>query len=357
VTIVPEMADTRVAYVYPNSRRELIAGCKAGTAPDTHLLGLNQIGQFGIDAEVREPALDTHASFLPHRLRWHLRELTLPWELRDVDVIFTPLANLVPLASRLRRRPPVLVYNFGFNTILRRAGRARRALLASALRQTAGVVCLGPSQRDELIELTDLDPERVPVAIHGVDERFFAPGREQRERVVLAVGKDLARDYRTLAQAARSIDARFVFVVLQRNVEGIVLPPNVEIRERISYIELRDLYQRAACAVVALRRPDYPFGSEGSGVTALLEAGASATPLVATDRPIIRDYLRDEETALIVEEENADALRARIEWMIDDSAYAQSLARAGRHRVEERHTMNDMAAALAPLMKGAARRE
>lgn len=354
MTIVPEMPDTRVAYVYPNSRRELIAECKAGTAPDTHLLGLNQVGHFGIDAKACEPALDTHARFLPHRIRWHLRELTLPWELREVDVIFTPLANLVPFASRLRRRPPVLVYNFGLNTILRRAARARRALLAAALRQTAGVVCLGPSQRDELLELADLDRDRVPVAIHGVDEHFFAPGREQRERLVLAVGKDLARDYATLAQAARSIDARFVFVVLERNVEGIVLPPNVEIRERISYIELRDLYQRAACAVVALRKPGYPFGSEGSGVTALLEAQASTTPLVATDRPIIRDYLRHEESALIVEEENADALRAGIERTLDDSDHAEALARAGRRRVEERHTMNDMAAALAPLMKAAA---
>jgi glycosyltransferase involved in cell wall biosynthesis len=348
------MADTRVAYVYPNSRRELIAECKAGTAPDTHLLGLNEVGRFGIEVEVREPGLDTRAPFLPHRLRWHLRELTLPWELRDVDVIFTPLANLVPLASRMRGRPPVLVYNFGFNTILRRAGRARRALLAAALRQTAGVVCLGPSQREELLELTGLDPDRLPVAIHGVDEHFFAPGGEPRERLVVAVGKDLARDYPTLAQAARSIDARFVFVVLQRNVEGIVLPPNVETRERISYIELRDLYRRAACAVVALRNAAYPFGSEGSGVTALLEAQASATPLVATDRPIIRDYLRHEESALIVEEENAEALRVGIERILDDSGYAEALARAGRRRVEERHTMNDMAAALAPLMKAAA---
>ena len=75
MTIVPEMTNTRVAYVYPNSRRQLIAECKAGTAPDTHLLGLNQVDRFGIDAEAREPALDKRLPFLPHRLRWHLREL------------------------------------------------------------------------------------------------------------------------------------------------------------------------------------------------------------------------------------------------------------------------------------------
>jgi len=348
------MTDTRVAYVYPNSRRDLIAQCEAGIAPDTHLLGLNQVGRFGIDAGAREPALDARLPFLPHRLRWHLRELPLPWELRDVDVIFTPLANLVPLASRLRRQPRVLVYNFGFNTILRRAGRARRALLAGSLRQTAGVVCLGPSQRDELLELADLEPAQVPVGIHGVDDRFFTPGAEERERLVVAVGKDLGRYYAPLARAARSIKAKFVFVVLQRNIAGIDLPANVEIRERIPYLELRDLYRRGACAVVALRKAEYPFGSEGSGVTALLEAQASGTPLVATDRPIVRDYLRHEENALIVPEEDADALRSGIEQVLEDQAIAETLASAGRRRVEERHTMDDMAAALAPLMKAAA---
>ncbi len=348
------MGVARVAYVYPNSRRDLIAQWKAGTAPDTHLLGLNQLASFGIEAVPREPALDHHGRLLPHRIRWHLREVALPWELRDVDVVFTPLANLIPLVSSLRGRPRVLVYNFGLNTILRRAGRARRSLLAASLRRSAAVICLGPSQRDELLQLMDIDPPQVPVAIHGVDHRFFAPPESPRERLVIAIGRDLARDYATLSRAASEIEARFVFVVLQRNLEGIDPPGNVEVRERIPYFELRDLYRRAACAVVALRPSDYPYGSEGSGVSAMLEAQASATPLVTTDRPIVRDYVRDGETALIVPPADADALRAAIAGVLDDPAGADALGRAGRQRVEERHTMDDMAAGLAPLMKAAA---
>jgi len=348
------MATTRVAYVYPNSRREMIAQCRAGTAPDTHLLGLNHLAAYGIEAEVREPALDRRAGFLPHRIRWHLREVPLPWELRDVDVVFTPLANVIPLAARVRGAPRVVVYNFGFNIILRRAGGARRRLLTASLRRTAAVICLGPSQRDELLELTDLEPGRVAVAYHGVDQGFFAPTDEPRQRLVIAIGRDLARDYRTFFHAVRPLDARVVIVAMQRNVEGIDIPPNVELRERIPYSELRDLYRRAAVAVIALRRPEYPYGSEGSGVTALLEANASGTPLVATDRPIIRDYVRDGETGLIVPAEDPDALRAAIERVLDDPDRARQLAVAGRRRVDEKHTMDDMAAQLARLIKEAA---
>jgi glycosyltransferase involved in cell wall biosynthesis len=291
---------------------------------------------------------------LPHRLRWHLRELTLPWELRDVDLAFTPLANVVPFSAALRGAPPVLVYNFGLNTILRRAGRPRRRALIAALRRTAGVVCLGPSQRDELVQLTDFDPRHVPIAIHGVDTGFFTPGEGSRERLVIAIGRDLARDYATFFEAVRTIDSRVVVVVLQRNLDGLDVPTNVEVRERIPYTALRDLYRRAAVAVVALRRPEFPYGSEGSGVTAMLEAQAAATPLVATDRPIVRDYVRDGESALIVPPESPDALRAAIERVLEDRARATSLGAAGRRRVETQHTMDHMAAQLAPLLKAAA---
>lgn len=348
------MEATRVAYVYPNSRRDLIAQCDAGTAPDTHLLGLNHLAPFGIVAEAREPALDRRGRLLPHRVRWHLRELALPLELRDVDVVFTPLANLVPFASAAYGRPPVLVYNFGLNTILRRAGRTRRRLLVESLRRTAGVVCLGQSQRDELVELTGFDPTHVSVAIHGVDERFFTPANAEREPLVIAIGRDLARDYETFFRAVQGLDARVVVVVLQRNLAGLDVPANVEVRERIPYSELRELYRRAAVAVVALRSAAYPYGSEGSGVSAMLEAQASATALVATDRPIVRDYLRNGASGLIVPPEDAEALRDAIVRILDDRQLAHELGRAGRRHVEGDHTMNDMAAQLAPLMKGAA---
>jgi glycosyltransferase involved in cell wall biosynthesis len=350
------MAPTRVAYVFPNSRRDLIAQCAAGTAPDTHLLGLNQLARFGIDAQPREPRLDRRAGFLPKRVRWHLREVPLPWELRDVDVAFTPLANVIPLSAAARGAPPVLVYNFGLNTILRRAGRPRRRLLIASLRRTASVVCLGPSQRDELLELTDLEAGGVDVAIHGVDHGFFVPAEEPRERLVIAIGRDLARDYATLVEAVRTVDAHVVFVALQRNLEAIDIPPNAEVRERIPYFELRDLYRRATVAVVALRPADYGYGSEGSGVTALLEAQASETPIVATERPIVRDYMADGESGLIVPPGDAGALRHAIERVLDDPELARRLGEAGRRRVESRHTMDDMAKRLAALMQAAAAR-
>jgi glycosyltransferase involved in cell wall biosynthesis len=87
----------------------------------------------------------------------------------------------------------------------------------------------------------------------------------------------------------------------------------------------------------------------------MLEAQASGTALVASDRPIVRDYLRDGETGLLVPPEDPVALRESISRLLDDGELSRRLGDAGRAEVEQHHTMDDMAARLAPLMLAAAR--
>jgi glycosyltransferase involved in cell wall biosynthesis len=336
----------KVAYVYPNSRRDLIAGVEAGEAADNQLLGLNHLPALGIETFAHEPRLEAGG-----RLTWHARELALPWELGDADVAISALANLFPLASRVRGRPRVLVLNFGLNTILRRAGNARRAALGSSLRAAARVVCLGASQRDELLDLARLDPARVAVVHFGVDVGWMTPAAAPVEPLVLAVGKDLARDYRTLAAAMTGLDARAVFVVHPRNVDGLDLPPNVEVRHDVPWPELRDLYARAACVVLGLRRPDFPYGSEASGVTAILEAAAMARPAIVSARPILFDYMREGETAVSVPPEHPEALRAALVTLLGDAGRADRMGRAARALAEERFTTRQMGERLASLVR------
>jgi glycosyltransferase involved in cell wall biosynthesis len=343
----------RVAFVYPNSRRELLADVARGEAPDSTLLGQNHLAGLGIEATIHEPRLTrTPHSGLAHRLTWNLRELTLPWELRTADVAFTPLANLLPLAARARRRLRVVVVNYGLCLIYERSSRVRRRLLAESLRSAAAVVCLGESQREQLLEQTGLDPRRVHTALLGIDERFFAPRpQSDGDPYVLTVGKDLSRDFATFAEAVRRVGVRAELAVYPRNLEGIDLPPNA--RARVAGpTELRDLYAGAACVVIPQRRPEFPYGSEGGGLTALLESMAMAKPTVISDRPILHDYVRDGETAFVVPPEDPDALAAAIERVLADPG---SLGPAARRRVEAELTTRHLAERLAPIFREAAR--
>jgi glycosyltransferase involved in cell wall biosynthesis len=347
----------RAAFVFQNPRASLLRGIAAGTEPDSTLLGENHLAEYGIDAHVHDALLTRRALRKPvDRLAWNLREATIPFELGRIDVVFTPLGNLLPLAAAVRRLP-VVVVNYGLNLIWRRGTSRRRELLGRSLRHASRVVCLGESQREELIALAGLDPERTTKLLLPVDDRFFAPAVDGAGAgTVVAVGKDLARDYATLALAVEAIDAPVELAVYARNLEGIRLPPNAHAKVRSS-TELRDLYADAGCVVLPQRPDDYPFGSEGGGLTALLEAMAMGKPVVATERAILRDYLDDGVDGLLVPPGDPAALREAIQRVLSDPSLARALGAGARARVERAHTTRGFAAQLAPLLRSVVKGE
>ena len=341
----------RATFVYPNPRAKLLAGVASGREPDSTLLGANHLGAHGIDARIHDPLL-TRRDLRPpfDRIAWNLRELTLPFELGRSDVVFTPLANIFPLAARARGLP-VVVVNYGLNLIWRRASKRRRALLGRSLRAAACVVSLGESQRIELMEAVGIPDDRTITLLVPIDERFFEPQPETAcDGGILTVGKDLARDFATFAEAIRGIDAQARLVVLPRNVAGVELPPSAEV-QRLSSIDLRAAYARAGCVVLPQRRDGYPYGSEGGGLTALLEAMAMGKPLVVSERAILSDYVDDGVEALVVPPEDPAALREAVERVLGDRELALRLGRAARARVERAHTTRGFAARLAPVLE------
>jgi glycosyltransferase involved in cell wall biosynthesis len=340
----------RATFVFPNPRAALIAGIAAGSEPDSTLLGANHLAEQRIDVGVHDALLSRRELRPPFdRIAWNLRELTLPFEIGRSDVVFTPLANVLPLAARARGLP-VIVVNYGLNLIWRRASPRRRALLGRSLRTAARVVCLGESQRAELVAAVGLREERVETLLLPVDETFFSPHTGTSDGSILTVGKDLARDYGTFVDAVRGIDAEVRLAVYPRNVEGLELPPHASVR-RLSSVDLRDSYARAACVVLPQRSDDYPYGSEGGGLTALLEAMAMGKPVVATERRILRDYVDDGVEALLVPPEDPAALREAIERVLGDPELASRLGSAARARVERAHATRGFAGRLAPVLR------
>ncbi len=167
---------------------------------------------------------------------------------------------------------------------------------------------------------------------------------------MLTVGKDLARDFATFLAAVEPLDVRVQLAAFPRNLRGLVLPGNAEAGQ-LSPVELRDAYAGAACVVLPQRHDAYPFGSEGGGLTALLEAMAMGKPIVASDRAIIRDYVDDGVEALLVPPEDPAALRAAVARVLGDRELAERLGAAARARVELAHTTPLFAAQLAPVLR------
>ncbi len=91
-----------------------------------------------------------------------------------------------------------------------------------------------------------------------------------------------------------------------------------------------------------------PSRSEGYSM-ALLEACAAALPIVATDVGGNREIVRDGQTGLLVPAQDAAALTAALDRLLDDAALATRLGQAARAWVEHEGTLQAMAARYAGL--------
>jgi glycosyltransferase involved in cell wall biosynthesis len=256
----------------------------------------------------------------------------------------------------VRRRPRVAVFDWGLAGLLARSSRTRRRLLERALRSAAAILSPSPSMRERLLQRTTLDPERVHVVELGGDAAWFAPTPAPRGDTVLAVGKDMARDYATFGEAMRRAGGAATVVAEPRNLVGLELPETVTVRRGLPWPELRRLYDEAGCVVVAIRREDAGLGSDGSGLTALLEAMTMGAPIVATRRAAIADYVEDGTSALLVPAEDPPALAEAITRVREDAELAAALGRAARETVERRLTTRHLAERLAPIVHAEAAR-
>jgi glycosyltransferase involved in cell wall biosynthesis len=345
-------------FLYQGQRGKLLAQVRAGRAPDTGLVGLNHLQELGIDASVHRSLLRTkhQQPGLRHRLEWNLRELTAAWQLGDADVACSFWVKLFPLVAGLRGRPAVVAFNMGLCTDYLRFSRYQRRLVAAALRSAESVVCLASAQRDRLLRQYGVAPERVHAVLFGVDDRFYCPQEPPDDGYVLAVGRDMARDYATFAQALEKLDARAIIIANERNLAGVKLPPNTELRLDVSYEQLRSLYAGAACVTIPTRAESYPYGADCSGQTVLLDAMAMGRPIIASERATLSDYVRQSETALIVPPEDPSSLRSALVRVLGDRQFAETMGSAGRRLVEERLTSRHLAARLAPIIRQAAAR-
>jgi glycosyltransferase involved in cell wall biosynthesis len=343
----------KVAFVYANPRALLLEEIAAGRAPDTGLLGQNHIAREGVEAVIHRPRLrrrERRAGLL-HRITWNARELTVPWELGEADVACSSLVNLMPLAARVRGRPRTLVFNVSICTTYQRRGRAGRRALAASVNAACRIVCFAEAQRERLLEQTGVAEERVSTLLLGVDERFFRPGSPPADGYVLAVGRDLARDYATFVDAVQALPRRAILVASSRNLVGVATPPNVEVRLDVDYPELRDLYAGAACVVIPTHPEGHPHGADCSGQTALLDAMAMGRPVVVSERRTLREYATNGVNALTVPPADPTALRAAVEEMLADRDQAEALGAAARTAIEMRHTTTLFAARLAEILR------
>lgn len=345
----------KTLYIFPGSRKAPTEGVS-----DTQLYGFNHLAAFGIDASsvARDDALplSLRQGVLGKRIGFKLRQALLFFTARKYDLVFGPtLLYLMLFKKILGGRAKYVVLNIELNRILRGSkGRPFRAwFIKSLFKEFSGIVCLSTDQKEWLIEHHPFLEGKVFFVPLGADTEFFQPVYEGRNDVVLSVGRDNGRDYRTFLDAAAQMpETKFEIVCSPRNLVGIgSIPSNVRVQYDLSPSELRTKYQTARMIVISTHDDTSTLGADCSGQTVLLDAMASGLPVIMTRKEYISDYVRDGRDVLIVEPYSPAQIVAAIEHLQGDGMLSSSLAKSSRDRAEHEFSTRATAERLSHIFK------
>ena len=341
----------KATFVYPNSRRELLAGIERGEEPDSQLHGALYLARARDRRRLPRPAPDPAraAGGRSTRVAWNAARADAALRARPHRRRRSRRSPRSCRSPRAARRLPVVVINFGLNLIWRRASRlaARCSALARA---AARVICLGESQRGELVDAGRRSSRERVVTMPIPRRRAILRAARGRPttRGVLTVGKDLARDYATFLDGGRrrsTLEA--TLVAHPRNLDGVELPANVRSRRRVCRSRsCATLYARRGCVVLPQRGDDLSRSAPRAAASPRCSRRWRwGRPIVASDRAILHDYVDDGVDALLVPPEDPPRCAPRSSACSATPSSRASLGAAARARVERAHTSPSFAAA------------
>lgn len=305
-----------------------------GEGPNVWRL-FDALGEHGIDVTVLNPG---QAPWNPFAGRGTFLQALDPWRALDVllrkrryDAVVTVFqAGAVPLLL-LRNISfffkPIVLWDMN----LVPDWRLGQWSMALAAKRSDLLLTLTKVQADYIESA--FNPASRPMTIgHYVDEQFYATGLEDKKpgSYVFTIGDDEGRDYETLFEVHASREKPLPLIartsqVIANETHGIEI-----IKERQSFIKLRELYAGARYVVVTLKPTLNP-----SGVSAVLEAASMGKAIIVSDTPSIRPFVRANETALLVPPGDRDSLKAAMELLESDEALARRLGDQARKLVEE----------------------
>lgn len=283
----------------------------------------------GVVGNLRERPL--RAALLPAML-WNLRRAAAA-AARDADLVH---AHWLPAgAVALTLRTPFVVQLWGTDVEL---ARRAPALARLVLRRARLVICPSTALAQDA---RTLGAREVRVIPSGVDLPAEVGEEAEPPEVLFAGRLSPEKGILQLVEAARGMS---LVVAGDGPLRGQVpmalgMIPNPE---------LQPLYARAA--VVAC-----PSLREGFGV-ACAEAMAHSRPVVASAVGGLRDLVADGETGILVPPGDVAALRGALEQLLADRGLRRRMGAAGRRRVAERFSWEQVTEATLAAYAEALRR-
>jgi glycosyltransferase involved in cell wall biosynthesis len=232
-------------------------------------------------------------------------------------------------------------------------------------RRSSRIVTTGETIRSHLIDVLKLDPVHVVSIPTGTDLSRYQPGDKAQARAKLGLPADKKligmvatlrswKGHRFMVDAM--LDPRLkdtIAVFVGDGPQEPMLIKQVEergLKDRIIFAGRREDVQDWLRAFDVFALPS--TGNEGIP-QALMQAMATALPVVTTPVGAIPELVTHNESGWIVQPENPSSLAEGLATVLNDSTLAKRIGDAGRAIVERKHTKAAMLDAMETVFKSA----
>jgi glycosyltransferase involved in cell wall biosynthesis len=289
--------------------------------PSAGALFTEELGRRGFEYEYN--SLRTESTFKILSKSFFVRA-----RLSDYDLIITKEyfasfgVNLRLLLTRARTKHVTIGLNQSRRLLKSSLGPINRLIDAIFNRTNLMIV---HSRREATLfnQIHNIPADKFHFLFWGFDLPQTTPTRFSAwpKRYVCFIGRN-NRDVETFIRAVTGLDVDAVIIVpASQRIDREDLSSNIHLFLDLPFNETLDCIKNAAANVILLKSDD-----RGAGHITVVAAMFAGTPQIISDVEVIKDYVVDGVSALMVPLGDAGAVRTAIERILNDPSYAARLS-------------------------------
>ncbi|HEY0908360.1 MAG TPA: glycosyltransferase family 4 protein [Candidatus Paceibacterota bacterium] len=344
----------KVLYLFNGTRAGLKEKIQTGEYHGGGFWGMLQLLEFGIESDYMEIE-QTYSAGIVRFIRKHVPvygiHLPIFWKIFSYDIVFTSSAFMSQLAHAVLhiRKPIWVMHDFSIMSLIGEGKTLKQKMFRYMVERSGGIVTLSNDETDRLKKAFPHLASRIELVPFGVDLDFFKPKSASAGEGVIAVGFDPERDWKTLAEAAKSVSVPITVATRESRIAHLrPLPANVTVRQ-FSVKELVSAYDDAAIIVVPLNTSSGV--NDAMGLSTVYEGMAMGKPVIATRTKATETYIKDGENGLLVSEGDAAALASTINSLLANPEKSRKIGAAGRMYAEKHLDIHECGGKLAAFFK------
>lgn len=346
----------RILYLLNRVQRDRIEAMKRGEQNDNPLYGMLRLPKYGVEADYLEIE-----QYLPQRFANFLRKfilniywvhLPLFFKFFSYDIVFSStsfgsqfLHTLYPF-----KKPKWIMLDFSLIGLLGKEKTFKQKLVAFMVSRSSGVVTIDACEKNAIEKRFPRLKGKVEFIRYAVDTDFFKPHPEtEEEDFIFSPGRDPGRDFKTLFQAIKGLDACVVLTARSEIIKKLLPLPSEVTNTSLTSKEYLTMLAKASVVIIPL---DTRRGiNNAMGISTLVEAMAMGKAIIATRTHSTESYVDHERTGLLIPPQDPEALREAIRVLLQNPQLRTKLGNEARAFAMEHCSADGFAAALADYVK------